>query len=364
MRMMLICLLATLVVSARAGEPPARIGIAADKRLVALPTSRPFTPWGFNYDRTDAGGLLEDWWAKRWDDLVRDFREMRHLGGNVVRIHLQFAKFMDAPDRPNEANFARLVQLTRVAEETGLYLDLTGLACYRKQDVPAWYDALDEPARWRAQANFWSEVARRVGSSNAIFCYDLINEPLVPKAGEKLAPGAWLHPFAFGGYYFVQYISLDAAGRDRVEIARQWIRTMTAAIRAHDREHLITVGMLPFEMSDPEAPSGFDPQKLAGDLDFLCVHVYPAKGKLDQSIELVKRFAAAGKPVVIEEMFPLNCTPAELGEFVERSRPWAAGWISFYWGRTPEQLAASTQPADVLTRQWLQVAQKVRPSNP
>src|SRR5690349_16596583 len=96
------CCLATVAMSARGGEPPARIGIAADKRhFVLLPTSRPFTAWGFNYDRTDAGGLLEDWWAKRWDDLIGDFREMRQLGGNVVRIHLQFAKFMDAPDRPN-----------------------------------------------------------------------------------------------------------------------------------------------------------------------------------------------------------------------------------------------------------------------
>lgn len=43
-----------------------------------------------------------------------------------------------------------------LAEETGLYLDVTGLGCYRKSDTPAWYDALDEAARWQAQAKFWA----------------------------------------------------------------------------------------------------------------------------------------------------------------------------------------------------------------
>ena len=47
-----------------------------------------------------------------------------------------------------------------VAERTGLYLDLTGLGCYHKQDVPAWYDQLSEPERWAVQARFWAAIAR------------------------------------------------------------------------------------------------------------------------------------------------------------------------------------------------------------
>ena len=50
--------------------------------------------------------------------------------------------------------------LVRLAEETGLYLDVTGLGCYHRGDVPAWYDALDEAARWDVQARFWSAVAK------------------------------------------------------------------------------------------------------------------------------------------------------------------------------------------------------------
>ena len=77
------------------------------------------------------------------------------LGANVVRIHLQTGKFLQSADEPNEQALSRLKDLLALAEKTGLYLDLTGLACYHKQDVPAWYQAnlhrlfvyIEEPLR-------------------------------------------------------------------------------------------------------------------------------------------------------------------------------------------------------------------------
>ena len=107
--------------------------------FVCASSGRPFIPWGFNYDRDYKCRLLEDYWEAEWPTVVEDFREMKQLGANVVRVHLQFARFMDAPDRPNEKSLERLGRLVKLAEETGLYLDLTGLGCYRKKDVPAWY---------------------------------------------------------------------------------------------------------------------------------------------------------------------------------------------------------------------------------
>ena len=75
-----------------------------------------------------------------------------------------------------------------LADETGLYLDLTGLGCYHKQDLPPWYDALEEAQRWEVQARFWSAIARACRGSPAVFCYDLMNEPVI--GGGK--PGEWL----------------------------------------------------------------------------------------------------------------------------------------------------------------------------
>ena len=105
---------------------------------------------------------------------------MRQLGANVVRIHLQFHAFMEAADRPNAAALERLKRLTDLADRTGLYLDITGLACYDKPKSPSWYDAMEEPERWAAQGRFWEAVAGCVGASPAVFCYDIMNEPVVP----------------------------------------------------------------------------------------------------------------------------------------------------------------------------------------
>ena len=125
-------------------EEPAKqkmpfIRVAGDHRTFVLEnTGKGFTPWGFNYDHDEKGDLIEDYWEKDWDRVAEDFREMKELGANVVRVHLQFGKFMDAAARPNKNAFKHLEKLVKLFEKTRLYLDLTGLGCYHKKDVPAW----------------------------------------------------------------------------------------------------------------------------------------------------------------------------------------------------------------------------------
>ena len=177
-----------------------------------VPSHDRFLPWGFNYDRDDQGHLIEDYWESDWPRVEGDFREMKALGANVVRVHLQFGKFMKSATEPDEKALERLGKLLTLAETTGLYLDLTGLGCYHKADVPEWYDALTEEERWSAQARFWEAVASRGSGSPSVFCYDLMNEPVVP--GGQRKPGDWLGP-AFAGKHYVQVISLDQKGRPR-----------------------------------------------------------------------------------------------------------------------------------------------------
>jgi aryl-phospho-beta-D-glucosidase BglC (GH1 family) len=138
---------------------------------------------------------------------------MKRLGANVVRVPLQFGKFMTTADRPTERSLERLGKLLDLAERNDLYLDLTGLACYRKADVPGWYDALSEAKRWAAQARFWEAISERCGTSPAVFCYDLMNEPFV--AGGPRKAGDWYSGTLLGGYDFVQFIALDTKGRPR-----------------------------------------------------------------------------------------------------------------------------------------------------
>jgi sugar phosphate isomerase/epimerase len=330
------------------------VRVADDGRSFALAQSgRAFVPWGFNYDRDSARRLLEDYWEDEWATVESDFREMKELGANVVRVHLQFGKFMRSPTEPDAASLRRLRELVQLAERTELYLVVTGLGCYRKQDVPAWYDALDEEQRWAAQARFWEAIARTCKDSPAIFGYDLMNEPLSPVFASR--SGDWLAP-PFADLHYAQWISLDPRGRRAPEIARAWVRELVAAIRRHDRRHLVTVGLLSWSLDGRRLRSGFVPEKIAPDLDFIAVHLYPESGKLDEAMETLQGFAVR-KPVLIEETFPLICSLTELGEFVARSRAVAAGHLGFYWGSTPAELRAGTTPHDASMRQWLEYFQ-------
>ena len=346
-------------------EGMAFIAVSKDQKgFVLQPSLKPFVPWGFNYDHDEQGRLLEDYWETEWPKVEADFAQMKKLGANVVRIHLQFGKFMDGPEKANAKALDQLLKLVRLAESTGLYLDLTGLSCYHKQDVPAWYDRLSEQGRWHAQARFWEAVAGRCAASPAIFCYDLMNEPVVP--GGRRKDGDWLGP-PFAGKHFVQFITLDQQGRPRPDIARLWIEHLVAAIRQVDRRHLITVGLVDWSLDRKGLTSGFVPEKVTAQLDFVSVHLYPEKGKFDEAARTLKGFAV-GKPVVVEETFPLKCSPRELDVFIERSAPDATGWISFYWGKPPEVLRQSRELADAILLEWLELfkrrARRVVPLSP
>lgn len=323
-----------------------------------MPSGRPFVPWGFNYDHDERGRLLEEYWDDEWPKVVEDFGEMAALGANVVRIHLQLGRVMRAPDEPSSDTLDRLAQLLAVAERARLYLDLTGLGCYLKDDIPSWYDALGERERWEVQARFWEAIAARCAASPAVFCYDLMNEPVVP--GGRRAPGDWLGPPFGGRYHYVQFITLDQAERSRPAIARQWVRHLVAAIRKHDRERPITVGLVDWSLDRPGLTSGFTPHEVASELDFLSVHIYPEEGRIDAALETLAGFAV-GKPVLIEETFPLRCTPADVGAFVRASEHYAAGWIGFYWGKTRSECGRSGQSADQLMAAWLDLFQTARP---
>ncbi len=51
--------------------------------------------------------------------------------------------------------------MTELAEETGLYLDVTGLACYRRKDVPAWSPSLPPPFAGTTRGTWSPSDARR-----------------------------------------------------------------------------------------------------------------------------------------------------------------------------------------------------------
>jgi len=208
------------------------VRVAADGTgFVLEPSGRKFTPWGFNYDHDADLHFLEDYWDSRWSDVKADFAEMKELGANVVRIHLQLGRFMRTREEPNADALDGSDASVALAERWGC----TGhhrLACYRKP-TSGLVRRLSESQRWTCKRDSGRRWHYAGAASPAVFCYDLMNEPVVPGivGGRRL-----LAPPFMGVYYYVQFISLDPAGRaPGRKSARQWIRRLTPAIRRHDR---------------------------------------------------------------------------------------------------------------------------------
>ncbi|MEZ6122698.1 MAG: cellulase family glycosylhydrolase [Planctomycetaceae bacterium] len=350
-----ILLLAAIPVSDGVAEPRATLGrirVSQDgTHFVESDSGKRFVVWGVNYDHDDEGRLLDEYWFDNWATVEEDFREIRALGANCVRVHLQLGMFMSSAAEPNAAALEQLAQLTRLAEQTGLYLDITGLACYHRKNIPPWYDGLSEQDRWKVQARFWSAVAKTCRTSPAVFCYDLMNEPILP--GTKVETD-WLGG-ELGGKFFVQRLSLDASGRTRQQIAAAWVRQMAAAIREHDKDTMITVGVIPWVFVFGGGEPLFYSPEVSEPLDFTSVHFYPEKGKVDRALTALKKYDI-GKPLVVEEMFPLKSGIDDIEQFIRGSASHTDGWISFYWGKTASELAEKKNASigDAITAKWLE----------
>jgi hypothetical protein len=319
-----------------------RVRVSDDgKTFVLAGSDKRFVPWGFNY-LGQYERLAEDDWdtPAGWKRIETDFLEMKKLGANVARWHLQFETFMAAPDRPRAESLARLKKLLELARESGLYLDLTGLSCYRLKRIPDWYDRLAEADRWKSQARFWEAIAETCAGHPAVFCYDLVNEPVIgePKADEHPWVGGEL-----GAFHFVQRISNKPAGRDSKDIAEAWVKTLVGAIRKHDKAGLVTVGVIPWAQVWPGAKPLFYSPQVARHLDFVSVHFYPGAGKLEKDLAAVAVYDI-GKPLVVEETFPLSCSIDELDRFIDGSADRVEGWISHYFGRTVAEHRAGAEP--------------------
>lgn len=328
--------------------------------FVTQHSKKPFRPWGFNYVGS-FGKIVEEQWASAegWQNLEADFAEMRELGANVIRVHLQTGTYMETAEKARPEELERLRKLLDLAEKNGLYLDLTGLGCYHPERLPAWFDALPEAGRWQVQARFWEAIAQTCSGHPAVFCYNLMNEPVITEA-TKEDKYPWLGG-EMEGFFFVQRISKDPGGRDRNAIAAAWVKQMTTAIRQHHKDSLVTVGVIPWALVFKGAKPVFYTPEAAQYLDFVSIHVYPKSGKIDDNAEAIGVYDI-GKPLVIEEFFPLGCNMEELKTFMDRTGGKVDGWISHYFGNTVEEHRAGAEPGGAAVASFLEFWRKKAPA--
>jgi hypothetical protein len=291
-----------------------------------------FQAWGFNYGLRQRYPILRYFdrpTEQRLRQVVADMREARRLGANTLRVYLEIKSFMRGPNQPRPHALAALSTLLDKAEQLHIYLDLTGNLVWRAP--PPWYDALPEQARWAVQARFWRAVARVAQGSPAVLVYELTSEPVVHDSEH------W-YGGELDGYTFIQRIVRETSGRDPSKLARRWISLLTKSIRAHDRRHLIGIGLLPFG-------GPFGPANIADLIDVLLVHEYPEDGRANEAVSLVRDFAAQGKPVILGETAPLLGTPDTWCAFLNGSRDFLDGYLFFYDGRTSGEVQATAADA-------------------
>jgi hypothetical protein len=185
-----------------------------------------------------------------------------------------------------------------------------------------------------------------------------MNEPIVTEDKQKRD---WT-PGEFAGMCFVQRLMLEMAGRSQTEIAARWVEKMVSAVRKHDKQHLVTVGVIPWSMTWLNAKSIIYTDRTSKHLDLVSDHFYPKTGEVAKALKALEAYNI-GKPIVIEEMFPLNCSVADLDRFVEDSRHLAAGWIGFYWGKTIEEYKQTKRDlAEGMALDWLEYFARKTPS--
>ena len=68
--------------------------------------------------------------------------------------------------------------------------------------------------------------------------------------------------------------------------------------------------------------------------------------------------------MVIEEIYPLRAGFEETEAFIDGSRKYVDGWLSFYWGATIEENQAKGDLAGAIMAQWLQNWREHRKSSP
>jgi hypothetical protein len=308
------------------------IAVGTDgETLVFASTAERFIPWGMRTPHE----IPETFWHSDWNRLVEAFREVRRMGANLVRFNVQFGSLVGPPNlghpsgTVNTENLQRLQDVVALAEETGLYIAISGLRVEQGYDSGDWYGEGTDAERWESQALWWKAVAGQLRDDASVAWYDVMNEPIVPGSAKT----TWCAG-AIDDRCFAVYLVKDPGSDARVDIVRRWLTAMRSAIRSTGDDHLLTVSTLPY------GNSGFRPVDVADLQDLASVHLYPSAGRagLERALADVPIAKAARQPLVLDETGPYG--GGDLEAFIRGTAPDTAGWVGHYLEATPAEILA------------------------
>jgi endo-1,4-beta-mannosidase len=228
-------------------------------------------------------------WPLAWDagEIEADFRQMKALGFNTVRLDLFWAWFEPRPGDYNPEAFRQLDFLITLAHRYSLYLHPS---LFIGGEVgEAWWDVSwrhgrnpqSDPEMLRLETNHAAELARRYKGEPAILAWDLTDEPPF-----------WIAP----------------AASDAVAI--NWTRLIAGALHRYDPGRPLVVGT---SMEDV-GHGPFRPDNIREEVDFFSVHPYTVYAQQlfpDPMLSVRPSWGAAfeallsrgaGRPVMVQEL--------------------------------------------------------------
>jgi len=367
---------------------------AADNfHFIDSSTSEIFAPIGCNYYDATTGWAPHPWGQFHPEKIKKDFARMEELGVNIARVPILTGRPWITVTRSGEfkANEQTLENFRTFLESAKKHKIRLILAVFDWENYP--YHLGDKYVGERAlayQEFGYKMVAGIVKDEPIVFGYTLGNEPRNTWGGSEVKEkwNQWLKEkyqntdnlaAAWGSLKDGEEIGrIDTPpnkhdpGSERLydyqlfreEIAYKWTKRMASAVRAVDKNHMISVGNIqwsvPFDRSNsPRSYTGFNTKRLTDLLDFTCIHYYPfgpyhPNGlSWDPSEETFKewlyaveamiRYSYRDKPVLLEE-FNWGIRPKNdqidnpeknelIGKWnksvIAQTRNCATGWLSW-----------------------------------
>jgi endo-1,4-beta-mannosidase len=277
------------------------------------------------------------WWSQfEAAEVQEEFEIIGEIGLSLVRIFLLWEDWQPTPDAVSGTALDHLEQVCEIAAGLDLALEITFFTGHMSGPswAPAWMLRPDEPVPPRVRQVVSGGKPVACGYANpftdpvTLQAAELLLRTVVSRFKDHPAVGLWSlgnEPDLYA------WPPSAASGRD-------WVRRMTALIRAIDANHPVTCGL---HVANVVEDNGLRVHDVFGELDLPVMHGYPmyadwAQGPLDPEFVpflCALTSALCGKPALMEEFGGCTVAPGE------PSTVWR--WTSY--GKPRRQFMASEE---------------------